>query len=240
MWFPQTGGMAGVIGTSMITHAKTHAQRARERAVTAALTEFERLIMAVKDAGGGESKVAKAQEILKTLADKEGIPLAYVGGLGTIYHGYERNTQDIDIVVAGENLDILVRVAPNYGIKVIWRDPHGWHKLEYRGVKIDVVPEGRKPRPDAPTTIPGPKHLGVAQGAGYAGLAGWMETKLGSNRIQDKADVVQVMKVTSVSALSKVRSALGKVHRVYVRRFDKLRVAAAEEKEQERQRGGGR
>jgi hypothetical protein len=211
---------------------------ARESAVAASLAEFERLLMAIKGGGGDDSKVAKAQEVLKTLAEKEGIALAYVGGLGAIYHGYERNTKDIDIVVAQENLGVLIRVAPAYGIKVIWRDPQGWHKLEYRGVKIDVVPEGRKPRPDAPITIPGPKQLGVAQGAGYAGLAGWMETKLGSNRIQDKADVVQVMKVTSAPALAKVRSALSKVHRFYLRRFDELRAAANEEKEQERERGG--
>jgi hypothetical protein len=77
--------------------------------------------------------------------------------------------------------------------------------------------ETSKRRPEVPTTIPG--------------LAGWMETKLGSNRIQDKADVVQVMKVTSTAVLTKVRSTLRRVHRFYVHRFDELRVAADEEKE---------
>jgi hypothetical protein len=222
----------------MLVRLKTKPKQVKESAVAASLAEFERLIMAVKDAGGEGSRVAKAQEVLKTLADREDIPLAYVGGLGAIYHGYERNTQDIDVVVARDNLDVLIRVAPRYGIKLIWRDPHGWHKLEYRGVKIDVVPEGRKPRPDAPTTIPDPRHLGVTKGTGYAGLAGWMETKLGSNRIQDKADVVQVMKVTSAATLAKVRKALARVHRAYVRSFDELRAAAHDEMKQERERGG--
>jgi hypothetical protein len=223
--------------TTMITQLKNKRRSARERAVGASLAEFERLIMAVKGAGGDESKVAKAQEVLKTLAEKEDIPLAYVGGLGAIYHGYERNTKDIDIVVARQHLDVLLGVAPNYGIKVIWRDPQGWHKLEYRGVKIDVVPEGGKPRPDALTTIPGPKHLGVTAGADYAHLAGWMETKLGSNRIHDQADVVQVMKVTPARTLASVRNALSRVHRSLVRRFDELRAAGDEEMKQERERG---
>ena len=231
-------GRGGDEEATMLTQLRRKAQLARERAVATSLAEFERLIMAVREGKGNGSKVAQAQEVLKTLANKEDIPLAYVSGLGAIYHGYERNTKDIDVVVARENLDVLVRVAPTYGIKVIWRDPHGWHKLEYRGVKIDVVPEGEMPRPGAPTTIPGPRHLGIVQGAGYAGLAGWMETKLGSYRIQDKADVVQVMKVTAASTLARVRSALGKVHRVYLRRFDELRAAAEEEMDQERERGG--
>jgi hypothetical protein len=71
---------------------------------------------------------------------------------------------------------------------------------------IDIVPEGRKPRKDAPTSIPAPAHLGVREGAGYASIGGWMETKLGSYRVQDWADVVQVMKVTTPAMLRKFAS----------------------------------
>jgi len=104
-------------------------------------------------------------------------------------------------------------------------------------VNIDVVPEGGKPRKDAPTTIPSPRQLGVPEGAGYARLAGWMETKLRSYRVQDKADVVHVMKTTAPAALARVRSQIARVHRLYLRRFDELLIAAEEEKEQERERG---
>jgi hypothetical protein len=178
--------------------------------------------------------------VLNTLARKEGIPLAIVGGLGAIYHGYERTTKDIDVVVPKKYLDVLIRVVPKYGIKVIWQAPDGWHKLECEGVGIDVVPEGGKPRAGAPTTIPGPKQLGVPEGVDYASLPGWMETKLGSNRIQDRADVVQVMKTTAPAVLAKVRRYLGKVHLVYLRRFDELHAEAVEETKQERKRGGPR
>jgi hypothetical protein len=203
-----------------------------------ALVNLERVVAAVNAQEAQESKFAKALATLQTLARKEGIPLAIVGGLAAIHHGYERFTKDIDVVVRSGNLDVLPRVAPQYGIKVIWVDREGWHKLQCEGVSIDVVPEGRKPRKDAPTTIPGPEQLGVREGAGYARIAGWMETKLGSYRVQDQADVVQVIKVTPGATLRKIRKHLGKVHAIYLQRFDELHAAAEAEKEQERERGG--
>ncbi len=203
-----------------------------------ALVNLERMVAAVKGQDPQESKFAKVLATLETLARKEGIPLAIVGGLAAIHHGYERFTKDIDLVVWSRNLDILLRVAPRYGIKVIWKDPEGWHKLQCEGVPIDIVPEGRKPRKDAPTAIPSPEQLGVHEGTGYATIDGWMETKLGSYRVQDRADVVQVIKVIAPATLPSIREHLGKAHALYLRRFDELVVAAHEEMEQERERGG--
>src|SRR5271167_1733109 len=121
------------------------------------MVNLERMVAAVKGQEAQESKFARALATLKTLSRKEGIPLAIVGGLAAIHHGYERFTKDIDVVVQSANLDILTRVAPQYGIKVIWKDTDGWHKLQCEGVPIDVVPEGRKPRKEAPAAIPGPE-----------------------------------------------------------------------------------
>src|SRR5438105_315967 len=88
-----------------------------------AMASLERVIAAVKDQEAQESKFAKALATLKALSLKEGIPLAIVGGLAAIHHGYERFTKDIDVVVPIRNLDILPRIAPQYGIKVIWKEP---------------------------------------------------------------------------------------------------------------------
>jgi hypothetical protein len=204
-----------------------------------ALVRLERTVAAVKGHEAQQSNFAKALATLEALSRKEGIPLAIVGGLAAIHHGYERFTKDIDVVVRSDNLDILARVAPHYGIKVIWKDPEGWHKLQCEGVSIDVVPEGRKPRKDAPAAIPSPEQLGVREGAGYAVIGGWMETKLGSYRVQDQADVVQVVKATTPAVVRKIRTHLGKAHAIYLRRFDELIATAKEEKDQERERGGG-
>jgi hypothetical protein len=208
--------------------------------VADAMDNLERMVAAVKGRDMQESKFSKALAMLKNLSHKEGIPLAIVGGLAAIHHGYERFTKDIDVVVGSRNLDILTRFAPHYGIKVIWKDPDGWHKLQCEGVPIDIVPEGRKPRKDAPTLIPGPAHLGVRAGAGYAKLGGWMETKLGSCRAQDQADIVQIIKVTKPGTLRSIRKQLANTHATYLRRFDEMRTVAKEEKKQERERGGGK
>jgi len=205
-----------------------------------ALVDLERIVAAVKGEGTPESKFARALATLQELSRKEGITMAIVSGLAAIHHGYQRFTKDIDVVIQSGHLDILTQVAPRYGIKVIWKDQHGWHKLQCEGVPIDVVPEGRKPRKDAPTAIPNPEQLGVREGAGYAAIAGWMETKLGSFRVQDRADVVQVIKVTPAATLRKIRKHLGNVHAIYLGRFDELFEAAREEQEQERERGGAR
>src|SRR3712207_105464 len=106
-----------------------------------ALASLERTVAAVKGQEVQESRFAKVLATLKGLSHKEGIPMAIVGGLAAIHHGYERFTRDIDVVVRDGHLDILTRVAPQYGIKVIWHDPEGWHKLQCEGVAIDVVPE---------------------------------------------------------------------------------------------------
>jgi hypothetical protein len=208
--------------------------------VAEAMVSLERMVAAVKGQEAQESKFAKALATLQTLSLKEGIPLAIVGGLAAIHLGYERVTKDIDVVVRSGDLDILTRVAPHYGIKVLWNDPQGWHKLQCEGVPIVVVPEGRKPRRIAFTRIPSPEQLGVREGKGFAGIAGWMETKLGSYRVQDRADVVQVIKVTTTATLRKISKHLGKVHAIYLRRFEELLAAAKEEMEQERERGGSK
>jgi hypothetical protein len=206
--------------------------------VADAMVDLERTVAAVKGRDARESQFARALATLNVLSRKEGIPLAIVGGLAAIHHGYERFTKDIDVVVRSRNLDILTRIAPQYGIKVIWKDPDGWHKLQCEGVPIDVVPEGRKPRKDAPAAIPSPEQLGVREGAGYAKLGGWVETKLGSYRVQDRADVVQIIKVITPATIKRIRKHLGKTHALYVQRLDELLATAKEEKEQERERGG--
>ncbi len=64
-----------------------------------AIVALEGLVAAVKGQEVQESKFAKALATLQALSRKEGIPLAIVGGLAAIHHGYERFTKDIDVVV---------------------------------------------------------------------------------------------------------------------------------------------
>lgn len=215
----------------------TTAAGVAEARVSSAVARLGRLLTAVKHPGEANSEFDQALAVLCTLARKEGIPIAIVGGMAAVRHGYERLTEDLDVVIGRQHLDTIIRVAPRYGIKVIWQDPRGWHELQFEGLRIEIVPEGGHPSKHAPTTIPGPRQLGVAEGMGYANLEGWIETKLGSGRRQDQADVVQVLKRTDPAAIDTTRAHLAGVHAVYLRLFDELACAAREELEQERDRG---
>ncbi len=161
-----------------------------------------------------------------------------MGGLGAIRYGYPAATQDIDIVVARDQLELLVAAAPRYGFKVVWEAKTGWHTLMHDDVEINVVPEGGKARNVSPTTIPGPAALGVLEGLDYASLPGWIELKLSSGRQKDRAHIVEVMKVTDEQSIQTARDAIGRVHPMYLELFDELLDEAREEMEQEDQRGG--
>jgi hypothetical protein len=224
--------------TETNTIAQTSA--ATDARVSDAIAKLRRLVAAMNRPGEADSEFDRVLDVLKTLSRKEVIPIAIVGSVAAIRYGYERLTNDLDVVIAQQHLATVIHVAPRYGIKVIWQDPQGWHKLQFEGVKIEVVPEGAKPNRDAPTTIPGPGQLGVSEGLGYASLEGWVETKLGSARRQDRADVVQVLKKLEPEAIARIREHVAAVHGSYLRLFEELLAAAEEEKQQEEERGGSR
>lgn len=206
--------------------------------ILAAAATLERGSESVRAVMAGEqNRFTRALEALQKIAETEGIPLAIVGGLGSIRYGYPVLTEDIDVAVGREHLETLVQAAPRYGFKVPWTAKSGWHTLTYEDVEINVVPEGQKSRDTAPTTIPGPVHLGVSHGLGYASLAGWLETKLSAARNKDIIHVVEVLKKTPPSAVQEARQHLAKVHQDYLTHFDQLYQQAQEEREQERQRG---
>ncbi len=85
-----------------------------------ALAKLRRLVDAVNRPGEEKSEFDQALYVLKTLSRKEGIPIAIVGGMAAIRYGYERLTNDLDLVIARQHLDTILRVAPRYGIKVLW------------------------------------------------------------------------------------------------------------------------
>jgi len=211
-----------------------------ERKVSVAVAKLKRLVAAVNRPGEENSEFDRAFDVLATLSRKVGIPIAIIGGVAAIRYGYERLTNDLDVVIGNQHLDTIIRVAPRYGVKIIWHDPRGWHKLQYEGLRIEIVPEGARPSKDAPTTIPGPAQLGVPEGLGYAKLEGWIETKLGSARRQDQADVVAVLKKAEPTANEKIREHIANVHAIYLRLLDELATAAEKEKQQEVERGGPR
>lgn len=185
-----------------------------------------------------ENRFSRALADLRRLSLNESIPIAIVGELCAIRYGYPAATQDIDVAIARDRLDAFVAAAPAFGCKLSWNAPSGWHTLTHGDVVIKVVPEGAKAKNSSPTTIPGPKELGVERGLEYASLSGWIELKLSAGRQKDRAHVVEVMKRSDEEALSVARRHIASVHTSYLELFDRLLEEAREERRQEDERRG--
>lgn len=184
-----------------------------------------------------DNRFSQALEDLQRLALAEEIPIAIVGGLAAIRYGYPAATQDIDIVVARDQLALLIQTGPKFGFKVAWQSDSGWHTITHGDVEINIVPQGGKARDSSPTTIPGPAELGVAKGLDYASLSGWIELKISSGRQKDRAHVVEVMKQTVADEIAAARVHIDSVHKDYVDIFDQLQKEAQDERQQEQGRG---
>lgn len=177
-----------------------------------------------------------AIEALDQLTRDNNLPIAIVGGLGAIRYGYAAATEDIDIVVGDSDLEKILGLASNYGFKVVWVAKSGWHTLAFGDVEINIVPEGRKARDAAPTTIPGPAQLGIERGLGYALLPGWVELKISSARQKDFGHIVEVLKKIEPEQIEQISQHLKQIHPEYQASFKQLSAQALAEKQQERRR----
>lgn len=183
-----------------------------------------------------ENRFSRALQALQRLAEERSIPIAVVGGLGAIHFGYPAATQDIDIAVGRDSLQSLIEAAPRYGLKVVWESELGWHTLAHGDVEINVVPEGGQARDTAPTSIPGPRQMGVSAGLDYATIESWVELKISSGRRKDHAHVVEVLKLAQPDTVEHIRSHLHGVHKQYEQTFLELVGEAEEERRQEQGR----
>lgn len=151
---------------------------------------------------------------LKRMAEAEGITIAIIGGAAAAYHGYPRSTKDVDIVVTSPDFQKIMRVAHDYNFYSKSYNPSKMCELIYKhnaspdyyelpngrtiqGVLIEVLEEGMM-------GVPSPQEMGVESGLGFASLKSWVGMKLKADRMQDLADVVQVMKKTPVNVQQEI------------------------------------
>jgi|ERR1043165_8428852 hypothetical protein len=131
----------------------------------------------------GSEEIRKAVDDLKPCLGSALV----AGGLAVMHHGYERYTNDVDILYAYSDSDILKRLSSKF--KRVKKAKSGWHKFEHRktGVRLELVPEG------VLTTygiIPGP-HLFESDN-GFLPLWGLVWLKLVSGRAKDDADITEL------------------------------------------------
>ena len=194
-------------------------------------------VAAVRGGKNVDNEFGRVIAALAELAQRRQLPVAVVGGLAAIHHGYPAVTEDVDVVIAREDLERILVVAPEHGFRIAWRSDSGWHTLMFGDIEINVIPAGGRPRDDASTVVPEPGDLGVREGLDFADLAGWVELKIASGRRKDLTHVVEVLKVTEPGEVDRIRGRLRSVEALYAETFETLVADAEREREQERGRG---
>ncbi|MCY3021935.1 MAG: hypothetical protein NTW87_23230 [Planctomycetota bacterium] len=150
---------------------------------------------AVAEIAGGRKveadPAALRDAVLAVRQAVKNVPGAYacfIGGLAVQYLGYDRWTDDVDVVVDaahyGAVLDELR--ARDFVLKADFTIAH-----RETGAKVDLLKEGTVMK-DARYPLPHPAELGP--NAGYARIGWLIRLKLEAQRMRDLADVVEVLK----------------------------------------------
>jgi hypothetical protein len=163
---------------------------------------------------------------------------AVIGGGWAVWrHGYVgRVTQDVDIVLAADQVDAFLRAASVGGFDVLPRHPGRWPKLVHKetNITVDILPEGERPgtaSKPAPTKLPHPSKLGASgYSLRYINLPGLVELKLAAGRARDENDVIELIRANP-RAIESIRGHLEGVHPDHVRALEELVRRAGEQED---------
>ena len=185
-----------------------------------------------QDLPGRYGRVVKAVDHLLKAINAEAV---LGGGWAVWRHGFVgRITQDMDIVLAADQVEEFLRVASISGFEIIPESAGRWPKVRHKDtdVKVDILPEGGRPGTPskmAPTTIPHPSRLGASgPSLVYAELPALVELKLAAGRLGDEHDVLELIRANP-NQLDAVRQHLAGVQGDYVQGFDRLVQRAREQ-----------
>jgi len=150
-----------------------------------------------------------------------------VGGLAVIHHGYHRATVDIDLLIDRSTLEELDREALGFVRTSARRLRH-----EATGVGVGLLVAGEAMPRSSGHCYPAPASMAASATApDVIALPGLLELKLCAGRYQDKADVVELLKLLEEGEYLVVESELPADLRPELAR---LRDDALEEKRFER------
>jgi hypothetical protein len=163
------------------------------------------------DQGGfhfeGESLVQKTlRRISRRLVELE-VPYAVAGGMALFAHGFERFTQDVDILVAREALKSIHERLEGLGYVPPFTGSKNLRDTEF-GVRIEFLVAGEFPGDGKPKPVafPDPAEVAVEiDGIRFLSLPSLVELKLASGmtnlgRLKDLADVIELIKARSLPA----------------------------------------
>lgn len=126
----------------------------------------------------------------KAVRQVDGAYACFIGGLAVQEHGYQRWTDDVDVVVDAAHFSQVMDVLRSMNFMIT---PKGWLENRDTGARIDLLKEGVKLH-DSKLPLPHPSELG--KNGGFATVASIIRLKLDSGgRMKDLADIVELLKV---------------------------------------------
>jgi hypothetical protein len=148
-----------------------------------------------------ESAVHKALRKITKRLDELGIPYALAGAMAMFFHGFRRFTDDVDILVTREGLELIHRELEGLGYIPPFQGSRHLRDTEL-GVRIEFLVSGNYPGDGKPKPVafPDPKAASVVIGGVHClQLARLVELKLASGmtnpgRIDDLGDVQKMIR----------------------------------------------
>jgi hypothetical protein len=134
--------------------------------------------------------------------DEQGVAYAVADGLALEFHGYDRTTVDVDILVTAEGLETIHRTLVGLGYRPAFEGSRKQIRDTERGVRVEFLVAGDFPgdgRPK-PVAFPDPATCSTETGGiRYVGLTTLLELKLASGmsspgRLKDLADVQELIR----------------------------------------------
>ncbi|HEY6330899.1 MAG TPA: hypothetical protein VI756_16325 [Blastocatellia bacterium] len=156
----------------------------------------------------GEGPVYKTLRSLARRLSDEGIPYAVAGGMALVFHGYKRETVDVDFLLTADGRDRLVSHLEGLGYRPMFLGARKRFRDTDTGVEIDLIITGEYPGDGKPKPVhfPDPEQASCEiEGVQILTLAKLIELKLASgmtapHRLRDLGDVQELIKIRNLGA----------------------------------------
>jgi hypothetical protein len=152
----------------------------------------------------GDSAVHKTLQRIAKRLDELGVDYVIAGGMCLSRHGFQRFTQDVDIIVTSDGLKKIHDALDGFGYVRPFATSRNLRDAE-TGVRIDFIVSGQYPGEGKPGPIAFPVPSDVAtviEGMRFVDLVPFIELKLASgqasHRGRDLDDVQDLIRVRSL------------------------------------------
>jgi hypothetical protein len=153
-----------------------------------------------------ESAVHQTLRKITRRLEQLGVPYAVVGGMALFFHGYRRFTEDVDILVSKEGLQVIHQRLEGLGYLPPFAGSKNLRDTEL-GVRVEFLVAGDYPGDGKPKAISFPRPEDVAvelDGVRCLRLPSLVELKLASGsepgRVKDLGDVQELIRVLNLPA----------------------------------------